>query len=170
MAVWRHIATVNLNSFWVPFVCECGRVFRTMTQAAKHLVIMGCQDYKLSVGYDPKVFRLIMHKKECQPTVGENCMEGVELISDEEVDHKVEVHLPDSSYRSGLLPDLRDLEDISDVPLDFYLSESESESESECSSGCISESSECTSSSGTAIYASEMELSLYDSDDDMFDM
>ena len=156
MAVWRHVATNHLNPYYVPFICQCGVAYKSLAQASKHMVARGCAESTVSPGYDRKVFRIIMTKKESVPGL-------LEPITDDELDYAGLVHMPDYSWRSGLMPNLNNLEDVSDVPLEEYLS-----SDSESSS--VSSRSSCSSSSETEIYASDMDLSLEDSDDDMFDI
>ena len=153
MALWRHVATNHLNPYYVPFICQCGVAYKSLAQASKHMVARGCTESTVSPGYDLKVFRIIMTKKESVPGL-------LEPITDDELDYAGLVHMPDYSWRSGLMPNLNNLED---VPLEEYLS-----SDSESSS--VSSRSSCSSSSETEIYASDMDLSLEDSDDDMFDI
>ena len=154
MAVWRHVAGNHVDPFFVPFVCQCGAVFKSLVQISKHMVAKGCTDCEVSIGYDKAIFKRMIAKKECAPSF-------LEPISDEELDFVETLHTPNYSWRSGLMPVLQDLEDVSDVPLEDYLSDTES--------SCSSCSSSCSTTPKTVLYASDMDLSLNDSDDDMFD-
>ena len=160
MAVWRHVARVHVSESMVPFNCECGQAFRNATEAARHLDSLGCERITVGPLYEPQIFRLLIVKYS--DVIVDECVkleDGLESISDTEDLEYLPAHLPDFNCVSGLLPfvpDCPEYEDVSDTPMDFYLSDSESE----CSD----------SSSDTAVYASDVELSLFDSDDDMFDI
>ena len=123
-AVRRHVAGNHVDPFYVRFVCQFGAVFKSMDKTSKHMVAKGCTDCQVSIGYDREIFKRMIAKKECAPSL-------LEPISDEELDFVETLHTPNYSWRSGLMPVLQDLEDVSDVPLEVYLS---SDTESSCSS------------------------------------
>ena len=62
MAVLGHVAANHVDPFYVPFVCQCGAVFKSMVKTSKHMVAKGCMDCNFSVGFDSKIFKLMVAK------------------------------------------------------------------------------------------------------------
>ena len=113
-------------------------MFKSIVKTSKHMVAKGCMDCAVSINYDSNVFKIIIAKKEntaslLEPISDEKLtllklLKKVDVpsllkpISDEEINFVEILHTPDYSWGSGLMPVLQYLEDVSDIPLDDYLS------------------------------------------------
>ena len=105
--------------------------FKALWDVTKHMVARECEEVTAGPRYDRKIFKMMMAVKADAPTPT-SIHTLVKPITNDEFDYEDGRHTPDSTYTSGVLTYLDYVEDISDVPIDFYVSsESESESGSE---------------------------------------
>ena len=129
MSVWHHVARTHLNQY-----CDCRSTFKALWDVTKHMVARGCEEVTAGPGYVHKIFKMMMAVKEdapYPPPPMSAIHSLVEPITDDELDYDDERHMPDFTYPSGVLNYLDSLEDVNNIPVDFYMSESESVSKSD---------------------------------------